>query len=41
MNKLNDSLPPLKKIKLRKKAQEKEDEKKLQTDNQNWNDWKF
>ena len=43
MNKFNENLLPLKKSKLRKKAQEKEDEIKrnLQTENQNWNDWRF
>ena len=43
MNKLNEKLPPLKKQKLRKKAQEKRDEIKinLKIANQNWNDWKI
>ena len=43
MNKFNEKLPPLKKRKLTKKPQEKEDEIKikLQTANQNWNYWKF
>ena len=41
--KLNENLPPLKKIKPREKSQEKEYEikRKLQTDNQNCNDQKF
>ena len=40
---LSDKLTPLKKIKIRKKAQEKEDEikRRLQKANQDWNDWKF
>ena len=43
MNKLNEKLPPLKKQKLSKKAQEKEDEIKInmKMENQSWNDWKF
>ena len=43
MKKMNEKLPPLKKRKLSKKAEEKEDEIKrnLQTANQNWNEWKF
>ena len=43
MNKLNENIPFLKKINLRKKEQEKEDEikRQLQTANQNWNDWRF
>ena len=40
MNKLNEKLTPLNKRKLSKKAQEKEDEIKinLQIENKNWND---
>ena len=43
MNKLSDNIPPLKKKKIIKKAQEKvgEIKIKLQTANQNWNDWKL
>ena len=43
MNKLNKNLRPLRKLKLSKKVQEKEDEIKrnLQKANQNWNSWKF
>ena len=43
MNKLNENLPLLKKLKLIKKAHKKEDEIKrnLQMENKNWNDWKF
>ena len=43
MRKLSEKLPPLKKSKLSKKSQEKEDEIKrnLQASNQYWNDWKF
>ena len=42
INKLNEKLLPLKKLKLIKKAQEKEDEikRKLEMVNQSWNDWK-
>ena len=41
--KINENLPPLKKLKLSKKAQEKEDKIKrnIQMENQNWNGWKF
>ena len=43
MNKMNENLPPPKKIKLIIKAQEKEGEIKinLQIANLNLNDWKF
>ena len=43
MNKSNENIPPLKKSKLNKKAQEKDDEikRKLQTANQNCNNWIF
>ena len=43
MNKLNDNFPPLKKMKLTKRAQKEEVEIKrnLQTANKNWNDRKF
>ena len=43
MNKLGQKIQPLKKIRLRKKAQEKEDEikRKLHKSNQDWNVWKF
>ena len=43
MNRLSDNIPPLKKKKIIKKAQEKvgEIKIKLQTANQNWNDWKL
>ena len=40
---INEKLPPRKKLKLIKKAKEKEDEIKinLQMENQSWNDWNF
>ena len=43
MNKLGQKIQPLKKIRLRKKAQEKEDEikRKLHKSNQACNDWKL
>ena len=43
MNKLNEKLTPVNKLKLGKKSQEKEDEIKrnLQISNKNWNGWKF
>ena len=43
MKKLGQKLPPLKKIRPRKKAQENEGEIKIKLHkaNQAWNDWKF
>ena len=43
MNKLNDKVVPLKKLKLSKKDQENEDKIKInmRVVNQNFNDWKF
>ena len=43
MNKINEKLPPPKKMRLRKKAQEKEDEikRKIYKANQAWNHWNF
>ena len=43
MEKFNEKLPLLKKMKQSNKAQEKEDEIRIkpQTANTNWNDWKF
>ena len=41
--KITKGLPPLRRPKLSKKSQEKDDEikKKLYTYNRNWNDWRF
>ena len=43
MNRLSQKLTPLKKSKLSKKAQEKDDaiKIKIQKSYQDWNDWKF
>ena len=43
MKEMGKNLPPLIKQELSKKLQDKDDKIKgnLQTDNQNWNSWKF
>ena len=43
MNKLGQNIPPLKKMRLSKKAQKEEDEikRKIHEANQYWNDWEF
>ena len=43
MDKLGQNIPPLKKRKLSKKPQRKEDKikRRLTEANQEWNDWKF